>query len=391
MRAFIPSSNGAASRPHSVGRTLPLLGVCTVIGLITGAEVTAQSLDYQAMEQLFGEPVTASATGKPQRQSDAPVNMKIITQDDIRRSGATSIPDVLQFVQGVDVRRSGLAGVDVGIRGYNQPYNPRLLVLVNGRQVYSDDFSHMAWPTIPVQLEEIRQIEVVKGPNSALYGFNAVSGVINIITYDPLRERVNVGTLRGGTQNYGGASLVGTGQFGENAGVRLSLGGYRARDFASGALPPADRDIRQSPKGENLNIDGRLRLTPGVEAFAEASATDNRFAEKTFTGRFDTTTTRTDSLRAGISADTRFGLLSFNAYRNAQHVSVTATGLGVSLQQRVEVLQASDLVRLGSDHTLRLGLEFSDLGRILSRHHGLRGPRRKRDVELADCAGAGMD
>jgi hypothetical protein len=95
--------------------------------------------------------------------------------------GATSIPDVLQFVRGIDVRRYGVADVQVGIRGYNQQYNPRLLVLVNARQVYSDDFGRVAWPTIPVQLEEIRQIEVIKGPNSALYGFNAVSGVINIL------------------------------------------------------------------------------------------------------------------------------------------------------------------------------------------------------------------
>ena len=109
----------------------------------------AQTLDYGTLEQLFHEPVTASATGKPQRASDAPVNMEIVTQDDIRRSGATSIPGVLQFVTGVDVRQYGIADAEVGIRGYNQPYNPRLLVLVNGRQVYSDDYGHVTWPNDP--------------------------------------------------------------------------------------------------------------------------------------------------------------------------------------------------------------------------------------------------
>jgi outer membrane receptor for ferrienterochelin and colicins len=88
-----------------------------------------------------------------------------------------------------------------------------------------------------VQLEEFRQIEVVEGPNSALYGFNAVSGVLNIITYDPLRERANAAALRSGTQHYAGGSVVSTGQFGENAAVRISLGGFRARDFAPRALP----------------------------------------------------------------------------------------------------------------------------------------------------------
>jgi outer membrane receptor for ferrienterochelin and colicins len=341
---------------------MPWIGACTVIGILIGAEVSAQSLDYQAMEQLFGEPVTSSATGKPQRASDAPVNMNIITQDDIRRSGATSIPDVLQFVRGVDVRRYGVADVQVGVRGYNQPYNPRLLVLVNGRQVYSDDFGRMAWPTIPVQLEEIRQIEVIKGPNSVLYGFNAASGVINIVTYDPLRERVNVGTLRGGTQDYAGGSVVGTGQFGDNAGVRVSLGGFRARDFAPGALPLSDSSSRQSPHVGAFNIDGRVRLTPKVEAFAEASATDTRYAEKLFTGIFDTTFTRTNSLRAGITADTRLGLMNLSAYRNAENLSLatsqdTAAG---SARQRVYVVQAGDLLKLGASHTLRFGLEYRD-------------------------------
>ena len=70
----------------------------------------AQNLDYSTLEQVFHEPVTISATGKPQRASDAPANMVIITQDDIRRSGAMTIPDVLQFIPGVDVRHYGLAG-----------------------------------------------------------------------------------------------------------------------------------------------------------------------------------------------------------------------------------------------------------------------------------------
>jgi outer membrane receptor for ferrienterochelin and colicins len=74
-----------------------------------------------------------------------------------------------------------------------------LLVLVNGQQVYLDDLGRTQWYTLPVTLEEIRQIEIIKGPNTALYGFNAVSGVINIITYDPLLESVNSATLRGGT------------------------------------------------------------------------------------------------------------------------------------------------------------------------------------------------
>ena len=74
---------------------------------------------------------------------------------------------------------------------------PRLLVLINGRQVYLDDYGRTAWQTLPVQIDEIRQIEVVKGPNSALFGFNAMGGVINIITFDPLADFDQYGNSSG--------------------------------------------------------------------------------------------------------------------------------------------------------------------------------------------------
>jgi outer membrane cobalamin receptor len=75
----------------------------------------AQNLDYTTLEQVFHQPVTTSATGKPQRASDVPANMVIVTQDDISRSGAVSIADVLQFVPGLDVRYYGLADAEVGM------------------------------------------------------------------------------------------------------------------------------------------------------------------------------------------------------------------------------------------------------------------------------------
>lgn len=148
---------------------------CAALSL-AAASAQAQSIDYTTMEELFGEPVTTSATGKPQRISDVPITMEILTAEDIRRSGAVNLPEVLRQVNGVNVLQETTQGYDVSIRGYNQGASQRLLVLVNGRQVYLDHYGYTAWSTIPVQLSEIRQIEVVKGPNTALFGFNAVSG-----------------------------------------------------------------------------------------------------------------------------------------------------------------------------------------------------------------------
>ncbi len=329
-------------------------------GLAPVLQASAQSLDYGAYEQMLGEPVTSSATGKPQRASDAPANIEIITQDDIRRSGATSVPDVLQYVAGVDVRRYGMADVEVGMRGYNEPYDPRLLVLVNGRQVYQDDYSHVSWLTIPVQLAEIRQIEVIKGPNSALYGFNAVGGVINIVTYDPLHDTVNTATLNGGTQNYLGGSAVATGQIGDSAGLRLSLGGFHSREFGPDDLNSTDLAFRQSPFVGTFNADSKVDIASGVEAYAEASATDSRAFEKDYEGSYDMRFARTTSFSIGVSADTSLGLLSLSAYRNGEDVSIAVPGLDLAnwVQQAVYVVQANDLVKLGTDNAVRIGLEY---------------------------------
>jgi len=320
----------------------------------------AQSPDTGALEQVFGEPVTASATGRPQLVSEAPANMEIITQDDIRRSGATSIPDILQFLPGLDVRRYGLADADVGIRGYNQAYNPRLLVLVDGREVYEQAYGSVPWDEIPVQLNDIRQIEVIKGPNSALYGFNAVSGVINIITYDPLQTQVNVATVGVGTQTYLGGSVVGTGRLGNDLGVRLSAGGLDAKDFASSGLTPYAASFRQNPLIGAFNVDAKARPTAGVEAFIETSMTDSRVAEDSYAGSFQTYFTRTNSLRVGGSVDTPWGLFSLGAYRNEELVTVNlgVPSLANWVRQEVYVVQASDLMKLNADHTIRLGLEY---------------------------------
>jgi iron complex outermembrane receptor protein len=328
-----------------------------------GGAALAQPVDYGALEQLFGEPVTTSVTGKPQRVTDAPANIEIITQDDIRRSGATSIPDVLRFVTGIDVREYGLADSEVGIRGYNQSSNPHLMVLLDGRQVYMVDYGRIIWEAIPVQLEEIRQIEVIKGPNSALYGFNAVGGVINIITFDPLKDKVNTATVRAGTQSYLGGSAVGTGHIGETAGLRLSAGGFDAQDFAPGPLGKVDREARLSPYASNFNADSRWQIAPAIEAFADASLGQTRLADQEPPGAFGTERLITTSVRMGVDADTAVGLLALSATRNDASVGLyNVNNAGAPVQvgeyQTSYVVQASDLVKLGTDHTLRFGLEY---------------------------------
>lgn len=143
---------------------------------------TGQTVDYLALQETIGEPVTMSVTGKPQRASELPASTIIITRDEIARSPARDIPGILKTFAGVDVNRWTAGQSDVAVRGGVQTYNARLLVLVDGRQVYLDHYGMTNWNLLGVQLEEIQQIELVRGSSSALFGFNAASGVVNIIT-----------------------------------------------------------------------------------------------------------------------------------------------------------------------------------------------------------------
>jgi outer membrane receptor protein involved in Fe transport len=326
--------------------------------LLVTLEAHAQSIDYGALEQLFGEPVTTSATGAPQRASDVPANMVIITQEDIRRSGADNIPDVLQYVAGIDVRQYSSSQSDVSVRGYDQQYSPRLLVLVNGRQVYVDDYGYTAWQTLPVQLDEIRQIEIVKGPSSALFGFNAVGGVINIVTCDPLYDRLDEVTVRSGTDGYRAASAVGTLQTGKRAGLRLSAGASQADEFSTASLPAVLGPYDTPPHQFSASADGRVEATDRVELTAEATVSQAKGLGAVPVPSFITADYHTNSGKIGLIADTSAGLIDARAYRDHFEYAVAELGQQFLVDDDLDVLQASDLFRPGPAHTLRVGLEY---------------------------------
>ncbi len=124
-----------------------------------------------------------SASKKDEPFFAAPAAVYVLTGDDIRRSGATSIPDALREVPGVQVARIDGSKWGVAVRGFNDIFSDKLLVMVDGRTVYSPLFSGVFWETQEIALEDIERIEVVRGPGGALWGANAVNGIINIITH----------------------------------------------------------------------------------------------------------------------------------------------------------------------------------------------------------------
>src|SRR5262249_51333915 len=112
----------------------------------------------------------------------SPAAVYVITAEDIRRSGMRTIPDLLRMVPGVDVARIDANKWAVGIRGFNAEFSNKLLVMMDGRSLYSPTFGGVFWDERDVLLEDVERIEVIRGPGATLWGANAVDGVINIIT-----------------------------------------------------------------------------------------------------------------------------------------------------------------------------------------------------------------
>ncbi|MGP6157775.1 MAG: TonB-dependent receptor plug domain-containing protein [Vulcanimicrobiaceae bacterium] len=329
--------------------------------LLAASRVSAQSIDYGATEQLFGEPITTSVTGSPQRASAVPATMVIITADAIRRSGASDIPGVLRHVAGVDVLQWRNDDADVAVRGYNQPYSPRLLVLIDGRQVYADYYGYTPWSALPVELSEIRQIEVVKGPNSALFGFNAVGGVINIVTYNPLYDRVNTASINVGTQALAEGSAVASFKLGSTGGVRIAAGGRSNEDFSTPESPLEVGTRRGNDRGE-INARAVMRLGRNVVSEFEATTSASDGPELTTGYATYYSHYQTQSAKLQVAADSRAGLIQGTVYSNwiTLQTSSNLPSLFSSIHaaNQVAVAQLQDLFKVGSRDTFRASVEY---------------------------------
>lgn len=356
-----------------------LLAAVSLTALSLGApQAIAAGIDYGQLEQLFGEPVTTSAIGSPQRVSEAPVDMVIISANDIARSGSNNIPDILRHYAGIDVTRWASQSADVSIHGYNGPDAPAMLVLVNGRQVYLDHYGKTEWNAIPVQLGEIRQIEVVRGPAGALFGFNAAVGVINIITYDALYDDTNVVQVRAGTQNDFEASAVISHKFGDDFGVRLS-GGWAGNDefnqpVMPGLVPPP---VPTNPHAHSVSLDMVGRPFDGLTVDFTANHSNTAEMEVSTAGRFHNTDYDTTSVGLSASYESDIGLWGFNAYHNWLDVRYLSPST-IRFLNEVTVVQLQDLFKLDADNTVRVAVEY--------RHNVLPGANNSALPDGSDLA-----
>jgi iron complex outermembrane receptor protein len=188
----------------TVGLTVALLGLGSGAALQAQKtqEAPAGSLMHLSLEELGNVKVT-TATKEPEQVWNTAAAIYVITQEDIRRSGATTIPEALRLAPGVEVARIDSDHWAVGVRGFGGEFSKSLLVLIDGRSVYSPLFAGVYWQVQDTLLEDIDRIEVIRGPGGTIWGSNAVNGVINIITKSAADTHGKLETLGGGNVDQG--------------------------------------------------------------------------------------------------------------------------------------------------------------------------------------------
>lgn len=160
---------------------MSLLASAICLGPMSRALAAEDDLTKLSLEDLLSTEVTSVAK-TPQRVDEAAAAVFVISQDDIRRSGMSTIPDLLRMVPGLEVGDLPSGGAAVAARGFNGYSSNKLLVLIDGRAIYLSALSGVFWDQQLIPVEDIQRIEVVRGPGATLWGANAVNGVINVVT-----------------------------------------------------------------------------------------------------------------------------------------------------------------------------------------------------------------
>ncbi|WP_018294169.1 TonB-dependent receptor plug domain-containing protein [Mariprofundus ferrooxydans] len=223
---------------YDVFRRYCMFACLLPVMVATGATAVAAANRYSAddllsmkIEDLVNVKVTTLSKHEEKYMSTAGA-VFVISSDDIRRSGARSIPDALRLAPGLQVSQSNMNQFQIGIRGQTDFFTDLLLVMVDGRPIYTTTFSGVWWVAQNYPLQDIERIEIVRGPGGAVWGSNAVNGVINIITKNSGATQGLRITGGGGTTDKGFGNI----SFGSHAG-NLDYRVYAMNELRGGGLP----------------------------------------------------------------------------------------------------------------------------------------------------------
>src|SRR3989440_8801701 len=261
--------NNKSGPVRSAGRILLAGFLAGVLAGSTVAQTSRSVPDVTAvsLEDLWNMQVT-SVSKRTQKVADAAAAIFVITQEDIRRSGATSIPEALRMAPGLQVARIDENKWAIASRGFNGRFDNKLLVLIDGRSVYTPLFSGVYWNVQDVMLEDVDRIEVIRGPGATLWGANAVDGVINIITKPAKATQSGILTAEVGTEERAAEGARYGGKIGNSSYYRIytkyfdwrpsyDVTGKRANDGWDAVRSGFRMDIQ--PTGPNsLTLQGDL-------------------------------------------------------------------------------------------------------------------------------------
>jgi iron complex outermembrane receptor protein len=209
------------------------------------------ALKALSLEDLLNVEVTSVSKG-PEALSGAPAAIYVITRDDILRAGALTLPDMLRLAPNLQVAQITASSFAVTARGFNGPAASKLLVLIDGRSAYTPYHSGVDWGVQHVLPEDIERIEVISGPGAALWGANAVNGVINVITR-------KASETQGGALNAGGGNLEGRGtlqyggELGKDVSYRAYVDSFQHRDGVTATGSNAQDSWKQTQEGFRLD------------------------------------------------------------------------------------------------------------------------------------------
>jgi iron complex outermembrane receptor protein len=213
---------------------IPLLVFAAVnVSAVLEAQNTPQNKQHKDLTELAVEDLmrleVTTASKRAQPLSAVPAAIFVLTNDDIRRAGAATLPDALRMVPGVQVAQIDGNKWAITVRGFNGQYADKLLVLLDGRSVYSPTTGGVYWDALDVVMEDIERIEVIRGPGGALWGANAMNGVINIITKNAADTQGELVAVGAATEDTSYTSLRYGGKAGKSGYYRF-YGKYAGHD-----------------------------------------------------------------------------------------------------------------------------------------------------------------
>jgi iron complex outermembrane receptor protein len=328
-------------------------------------------------EQILFDPFVITPARREQRLSEAPSTTTIITAEDICRSGATNIPDLLRMVPGLDFFRVSASDANVTARGLNARLAHRMQVYIDGRSVYEDFLNIVFWHELPISLQEIERIEIVKSPISALYGANAFSGVIHIITKSPEALKGTQITETAGNAGTIISNVIHAGVR-DNFSYKFSFEHDRTNHFPNPAIHRSDQlKGREDFRG---NVFAEYKFSEGSRA-SFAAGMDG------FDRDLDPGLVPAPAPPSRVFANGILGFVKINYSLDDLKVQFAWDRLNMDLRSKIlpqEVSVLADTFKLDAQHSLHLGTDHILTGGVSYRHHSfdsrfLIGPAQNQD------------